>query len=158
VLAAVRQLNRLELVGETMGPALNELATAAPEGLRATVPSEWFPRYAQRFDNLRLPRERSERERLLVTIGADGIQLLAAVYAADTPVRDQLRKLSGVEMLRRICVQQFWTDILDGGSSGFSCEMTTISRLASYGSIHPLTKRPGTAPSGRRPGSATEPV
>jgi transposase len=117
VLAAVRQLNRLELVGETMRRALNELAVAAPAWLRANVPPEWFPRYAQRFDNLRFPRERSERERLLETIGADGIQLLSAVYAADTPDRDQLRQLMGVEMLRRIWVQQFWTDNLADGSS-----------------------------------------
>ncbi len=46
VLAAVRQLNRLELVGETMRRALNELALAAPDWLRATIPAEWFPRYA----------------------------------------------------------------------------------------------------------------
>jgi Transposase DDE domain. len=110
-------LNRLELVGETMRRALNELATVVPEWLRATVPREWFPRYAQRFDNLRLPRERSERERLLETIGADGIQLLSAVYATDAPERSQLRQLAGVEMLRRIWVQQFWTENLTDGSS-----------------------------------------
>ncbi len=51
------------------------------------------------------------------TIGADGIQLLSAVSAADTPDRDQLRQLAGVEMLRRIWVQQFWTDNQADGSS-----------------------------------------
>ena len=35
VLASIRKLNRLELVGETMRAALNELATVAPEWLSA---------------------------------------------------------------------------------------------------------------------------
>ena len=41
VLAAVRELNRLELVGETTLHALNALAEAAPEWLRRTAPPEW---------------------------------------------------------------------------------------------------------------------
>src|SRR3954469_1125565 len=46
VLAAVRTLNRLEPVGETLRAALNSLATVAPQWLRARVPPEWFDRYA----------------------------------------------------------------------------------------------------------------
>src|SRR5512132_2119816 len=42
VLAAVRVLNRLERVGETMRAALNDLAVMAPEWLQALVPSEWY--------------------------------------------------------------------------------------------------------------------
>jgi transposase len=85
--------------------------------VRTVIPAEWFPRYAQRFDNLRLPRERSDRERLLETIGANGIQLLSAVSAADALQRDQFRQLAGAEMLRRIWVQQFWTENQPDGSS-----------------------------------------
>src|SRR4051794_11770422 len=39
VLAAVRVLNRLERVGETLRAALNELAVLAPEWLRALAPA-----------------------------------------------------------------------------------------------------------------------
>src|ERR687885_2090563 len=39
VLAAVRALNRLELVGETMRHALNSLALVAPDWLRAQAPA-----------------------------------------------------------------------------------------------------------------------
>jgi transposase len=40
VLAAIRVLNRLELVGETLRAALNELAAVAPDWLRGVAP-EW---------------------------------------------------------------------------------------------------------------------
>ena len=41
VLAAVRALNRLERVGETLRAALNELATVAPDWLRDVTPAAW---------------------------------------------------------------------------------------------------------------------
>lgn len=40
VLAAIRELNRLEVVGETMRRALNELADAAPDWLRTIAQRE----------------------------------------------------------------------------------------------------------------------
>src|SRR5919199_4799122 len=49
ILAAVRALNRLEGVGETFRHALNGLAVAAPEWLRALSPPEWVERYGRRF-------------------------------------------------------------------------------------------------------------
>ena len=44
ILAAVRALNRLEVVGETMRHALNTLTVVAPEWLRAVSPPEWRDR------------------------------------------------------------------------------------------------------------------
>jgi transposase len=41
VLAAVRVLNRLELVGETLRHTLNVLAEVAPTWVRAQAPAEW---------------------------------------------------------------------------------------------------------------------
>ncbi len=117
VLAAVRQLSRLEFIGETMRRALNELAAVQPQWLPTVIPGDWYPRYAQRFDNMRLPRERGARERLIETIGVDGQQLLSRIYALDAPERDVLRLLPGVEMLRRVWLQQFWTDNHGDGTS-----------------------------------------
>lgn len=57
VLAAIRVLNRLELVGETVRRALNSLAVVAPDWLRAQVPSAWFDRYGTRIENYHLPRQ-----------------------------------------------------------------------------------------------------
>jgi transposase len=41
-LAAIRVLNRLELVGETLRAALNELAHAAPQWLQNIAPLAWY--------------------------------------------------------------------------------------------------------------------
>jgi transposase len=41
VLAAVRVLNRLERVGETLRATLNALAVVVPEWVQAWVPAEW---------------------------------------------------------------------------------------------------------------------
>jgi transposase len=108
VLAAIRVLNRLEGVGETLRHALNVLATVAPDWLRprlAPVWETWAERYGTRFDAPRLPKDPAAREALAVAIGADGSRLLRAVYAPDAP--DWLRAVPAVETLRRVWVQQY---------------------------------------------------
>src|SRR5262249_39567380 len=62
VLAAVRVLNRLERVGETMRAALNDLAVIAPEWLQALAPPEWYPRYGRRVENYHLPKTDATRD------------------------------------------------------------------------------------------------
>ena len=44
VLGAVKALNSLELVGETLRHALNILATVVPEWLKQQAKPEWFER------------------------------------------------------------------------------------------------------------------
>jgi len=51
ILAAVRVLNRLERVGETLRATLNVLASVAPEWLKELAPAEWFDRYGSRVEN-----------------------------------------------------------------------------------------------------------
>jgi transposase len=106
VLAAIHTLNRLEFVGETLRHTLNVLAVVEPEWLRAHVPTEWFDRYAQRFQEYRLPPGRPERYALAETIGADGVHLLTTVYASSAP--PWLRQIPAVEVLRQVWVQQFY--------------------------------------------------
>ena len=106
VLAAIRTLNRLECVGETVRHALNTLAVVAPDWLQAWVPSEWFERYARRFEEYRLPPGRPERYALAESLGADGFQLLQAIYAAEAP--SWLREIPAVQVLRQIWLQQFY--------------------------------------------------
>jgi transposase len=84
VLAAVRMLNRLEQVGETLRYTLNVLAELVPEWLKARVPAEWFERYGSRFEQYRLPTEK-QAEALAKTIGADGYWLLTAIYDDRSP-------------------------------------------------------------------------
>ena len=63
VLAAIRPLNRLEMVGETMRAALNELAVAAPAWLLEHSRPEWLERYGVRVDVYRLPKPRPDVRR-----------------------------------------------------------------------------------------------
>src|SRR5215213_11289502 len=79
VLAAVRVLNRLERVGETLRAALNELAAVAPDWLQALAPAEWYRRYGRRVENSHLPKTDAARQELARVIAADGGRLLAAV-------------------------------------------------------------------------------
>ena len=105
VLAAVRQLNRLELVGEALRHALEVLATAAPDWLAAWVPEAWFERYARRFPDRRLPAAQAARAALAAEVGADGRQLLAAAWADDAPA--WLRAVPAVETLRVVWLQHY---------------------------------------------------
>lgn len=60
VLAVVRQLNRLECIGESMRQALNDLAAVAPDWLLSQVTTDWFDLYGARFEAYRLPKEQAE--------------------------------------------------------------------------------------------------
>lgn len=106
VLAAIRQLNRLECVGETIRCALNDLAIVAPDWLREQITPDWFDRYGPRFEQYRLPKEKAERQALGERIGADGYQLLLAIYAEDAPV--WLREVAAIQILRQVWVQQYY--------------------------------------------------
>src|SRR5207245_2294000 len=108
VLAAIRRLNRLELVGETLRQALDALAVAAPEWLLAHSAPAWGERYGRRFTDFRLPRRESEREALAQTIGADGAALLAALAAPEAP--PSLGALPEVGVLRQVWEQQYTRD------------------------------------------------
>ena len=111
VLAAVRALNRLELVAETMRHALEVLAAVAPAWLRGHAAAEWGARYGRRAEEGRLPKKREEREALAATVGADGAALLTAVDAGDAP--PWLREVPAVETLRRVWGQNYAQD--EGG-------------------------------------------
>ena len=104
VLAAVRTLNRLERVGETLRAALNELATVAPEWLQALAPPAWYERYGRRVENYRLPKTAAARGALAAEIAADGRRLLGAIDAADRP---ELTRLPKVAVLRRVWAAQY---------------------------------------------------
>ena len=80
VLAAIRTLNRLELVGETLRATLNSLATVEPDWLRSWAPPEWFDRYSARIEESRLPKGEEARYAHGEAIGTDGFRLLEAVY------------------------------------------------------------------------------
>lgn len=108
ILAAIRTLNRLESIGETLRAALNCLATVAPDWLSSLVAPDWFERYATRIEEYRLPKGEVARTALGERIGADGHVLLAAVYEPSAPT--WLRELPAIQALRLAWVHQFFVE------------------------------------------------
>lgn len=106
VLAAIRTLTLLELVGETMRKTLDRVARVAPDWLREQMKPEWIKRYGRRFDGYRLPKGKKKRLELAVTIGQDGFYLLNAALQASAPA--DVRTLPAIDIIRRIWVQQFY--------------------------------------------------
>lgn len=108
VVAVIRQLNRLELVGESLRYALNELALVAPDWLVTVAQPEWYERYGRRFDSFHLPESREKRQALAQQIGVDGHRLLAAALASTAP--EAVRTAPCLQVLRQIWIQQYYID------------------------------------------------
>jgi transposase len=85
VLAAIRVLNRLELVAATWRATLNELATVAPDWRRGIAPVQWYERYSTRMEAAHLPQEATKRQASAQTVGADGFHVLDAREAPEAP-------------------------------------------------------------------------
>lgn len=110
VLAAVRELTRLECVGETMRHALNVLAVDHPSWLKAKMPVKWADRYGTRFEMSRLPEAKTKQKALAHEIGHDGWQLLS--WFTTTPPSDvSVRVTAAIDIVRRVWEQQY--DITD---------------------------------------------
>src|SRR5262249_20911627 len=73
VLGAIRALNRLECVGETLRHALNSLAIVAPEWLRRQSQPEWVERYGTRVAAARLPASKEAQAAYAHTVGGASI-------------------------------------------------------------------------------------
>lgn len=100
VLAAIRVLNRLELLGETLRAALNELATVAPAWLRQVAPAPWYERYSRRIEEERLPQGEAARLAYARIIGEDGFTLLDLLQDPATPIA--WRELPQVQVLAQV--------------------------------------------------------
>ena len=105
VLAAIRVMNRLELVGETLRAALNELATVAPDWLRRVAPVEWFQRYSRRIEDDRLPQNKEKRDAYAQTVGEDGYMLLD--FLKKTGVPPQSDELQSIQALRLVLERHY---------------------------------------------------
>ena len=106
VIAAIRVMNRIESVGETLRAALNSLAVAAPGWLRQVAHPDWYDRYGKRVEEHHFPKERTAREELVQTIAQDGMTLLDAVYSEGSLY--WLKELPAVQILRQKWVHQFY--------------------------------------------------
>lgn len=98
VLAAIRTMNRLELVAETLRATLNELAAFAPVWLNSIALPEWFSRYHQRIEDTRLPRSEKSREEFAVQVGEDGFYLIKLL----SEQQSDLLKIEKIQTLQRV--------------------------------------------------------
>lgn len=108
VLAAVRELNRLELVGTTLQHALNNLAIIVPEWLKSFTPVEWAQRYSEHWEEYRLPKTEAKRLALGEQVGRDGTTLLTALFSEEVPA--WLKHVPALETLRLVWMQNFYQD------------------------------------------------
>lgn len=92
-------------MAETLRHALDVLADAAPDWLRAHVTPAWVDRYRLHSGGFGWPKDAGRRKEWIADTGADGMALLAALMARDTPA--QLRQLPALETLRQVWVQNF---------------------------------------------------
>jgi transposase len=153
VLASIRVLNRLELVGETLRAALNELAAVAPDWLREAASKDWYGRYARRVEDGRLPRAAAEREAYARAVGEDGFALLDRLDRPGAP--EGLRSLSAVEVLRRVWARHFVRQ--DGAPPGGGARLRAEGDPPPEGEpVEPRTiPRRASAPARAPPGPAT---
>jgi IS5 family transposase len=105
VLAAVRDLNRLELLAETLRAALNAIAVAAPDWVHALAPLEWHERYDRRIEDMRLPASGPKRDAYAVQVGVDGVRLLDALDGVEPPAG--VRTVPAIAVLRRVWARHF---------------------------------------------------
>ena len=105
VLATVRELNQVEIVGESFRYALNVLAAVVPDWLEERLKVEWGERYGERMDEYRLPKEKGEREALVDLIGEDGHYLLECIdKEADLT---WLSEIPAIQIMKKIWEQQY---------------------------------------------------
>ncbi|MGW6674496.1 transposase, partial [Streptomyces vinaceus] len=106
VISAVRDLNRLELAGESVRAALEALAIAAPLWLAGQIDvTEFAERYGPRIDGWKMPPSQTKRDRLAQVFGQDALALCQAAWAEDTP--DWIREIEAVHLLRQVLVQTY---------------------------------------------------
>ncbi len=105
VVAAVRNLRRLELAGESIRAALNAIATVEPDWLRAVIKVEWFERYSHRIEEYSFPKGRQAQRDYGLAVATDGFDLLDLIDHESTP--KALKELKIVSIFKDVWEQNF---------------------------------------------------
>ena len=114
VIGAVRDLNRLELVGESVRALVETLSTAAPDWLAQVIDVPgWSRRYGRRVDSWKMPASKTKQNALALDYARDGFALVSAVYAPGQPT--WLRELPAVQVLRTVLLQNYTRTTSRGG-------------------------------------------
>ncbi|WP_034270236.1 IS1182 family transposase [Actinospica robiniae] len=108
VLAAVRSLGRVEMLGESVRAALEEIARVAPERVVPLLAPGWEERYGRKVETSRLigrGRGKATMEELAGRFGADGSLLLETLKA--DPTAGWVLRLPQVRLLAQVWEQHF---------------------------------------------------
>jgi transposase len=105
ILGAIRVLNRIERVGETLRAALNVIATVAGKWLVERSPAVWYQRYGKRMENYQFPKSDSAREQLASSIGEDGYLLLKLIE--QDKEMNWLKEVETVKILNQMWEQEY---------------------------------------------------
>lgn len=100
MLARVRRLSRIDLVGETLRAAQSALAIVAPDWLQQHSLPGWWERYALPFDVTRIAKSEAQMEAVALTGGQDGMALGAAIEAEPQVV--WRREIPAVQTLQQV--------------------------------------------------------
>jgi DDE family transposase len=130
VLAAVRSLNRVEIVAETLRAVLNAIAAFEPEWLKHHVPESWYKRYGRRIEYSRRPSSEAERQAKAQMIGEDGVRLLAWLEGPEAPAH--LARLPEVRTLRAVWQRHYRCE---PAADGDDEELPVTVRLATKGEL-----------------------
>ncbi|MBN0049300.1 IS1182 family transposase, partial [Streptomyces actuosus] len=107
VISAVRDLNRLELAGESVRAALEALAVAAPAWLAGQIDvAEFAHRYGPRVNGWTMPESQTKRDRLALVFAQDGYALCQAAWSPAAPA--WIRDIEAVAVLRQVLVQTYY--------------------------------------------------
>jgi Transposase DDE domain len=144
VLAAVRAVNRLEFLAETLRAALEALSAAASDWLVNHIDAQWVQRYGARADSYRLPQGEDKCTKLAGQVGADGFDLLEAIHADHAPA--WLRGVPSV-VVPGDCVDYTVRRITDGRGGGGVAGGQRSPPPADNGSVRRMTPTLDTRPS-----------
>ena len=147
VLGAVRLLNRLELVAETLRAALEDMATVAPEWLQRWGPPTLGSGHGRRIEEGRLPKGEAARREYAEQVGADGASLLARVEQADVP--EVVRERASVREVAIVWQQQY-----AARGHGAVAQQGRLATQRRATSARPMIQRCATAPNVTCTGSA----
>jgi transposase len=110
IVAAARELNRLEVVMETMRLAIVSLVECDHKWVKENLPTSLLETYSEWVESERLVRDKgpggkAETERLLRQTGREGLDLLRRVKAETAPA--ELRQLEAIGTLEQVWKQQY---------------------------------------------------
>lgn len=108
MVASICLLNRADNILECMEMALEAVATQDPNWLKLYALPHWYRRYYRKLDHEKFPHTTLEIERMIESIGSDGLHLLRMIEESNAA---NLRKLTEIQTLENEWQSQFDVEV-----------------------------------------------